>query len=162
MKVNISGKGIIPSLRRLAPVMGAELSEKDIRKLLTYRYFKLYDAETGIHITRENVDAIFKPVQKVNTINSTKPAPIEEPAPVVEEINTVIEEELTPVDEEEPVHHFLNVVEITPKVEESRTEEIINIEEEAFDEVEKELEFEEKEEPVEEKPKYYNKKKKKH
>lgn len=155
MKVNISGKGIIPSLRRLAPVMGAELSEKDIRKLLTYRYFKLYDAETGMHITRENVDAIFKPVQKVNTINSTKPTPIEEPAPVVEEINTSVVEE-------EPVHHFLNVVEITPVVEESKTEEIINIEEEAFDAVEKELEFEEKEELVEEKPKYYNKKKKKH
>lgn len=155
MKVNISGKGIIPSLRRLAPVMGAELSEKDIRKLLTYRYFKLYDAETGMHITRENVDAIFKPVQKVNTINSTKPTPIEEPAPVVEEINTSVVEE-------EPVHHFLNVVEITPEVEESKTEEIINIEEEAFDAVEKELEFEEKEELVEEKPKYYNKKKKKH
>ena len=171
MKVNISGKGLIPVLKRLAPVRGADLSEKDIRNLITYRYFKLYVASSGIQITSSNIDELFKPVVKKPTVveEVKKVEAYEEPKveiipePIVEEKVVLVEE---PIEIDEHVQiaetpSFLTVNEITSVVEETPAE-VLNDEEAAFDEVEKELEFEEKPEEVEEKPRYYGKKKRKH
>lgn len=129
MKVNILGKGLIPGVKRLAPVRGVELSEKEILKLLTFRYFKLYDAETGVNITNTNVSSFFKPVEKHV---EEKPIVVEEKVeekvvePVVEKIEVIeepfTEEEIADEIQKEAAPTFLTVTEI-PSVE----EEIANI-----------------------------------
>ena len=132
MKVNILGKGLIPGVKRLAPVRGVDLSEKEILKLLTFRYFKLYDAETGVNITNANVSSFFKPVEKHV---EEKPIVVEEKAEekikekvaekvaeqVVEKIEVVeepfVEEEIADEIQKETAPTFLTVTEI-PSVEE--------------------------------------------
>ena len=69
MKVNISGRGLIPGVNRLAPVRNVELSQKDILRLLNYRQFSLYVSETGLFITKSNIDNLFKPVIKPRTVS---------------------------------------------------------------------------------------------
>lgn len=124
MKVNILGKGLIPGVKRLAPVRGVDLSEKEILKLLTFRYFKLYDAETGVNITNTNVSSFFKPVEKHV---EEKPIVVEKKVeekvvePVVEKIEVVeepfTEEEIAEEIQKETAPTFLTVTEI-PSVEE--------------------------------------------
>lgn len=124
MKVNILGKGLIPGVKRLAPVRGVDLSEKEILKLLTFRYFKLYDAETGVNITNTNVSSFFKPVEKHV---EEKPIIVEKKVeekvvePVVEKIEVVeepfTEEEIAEEIQKETAPTFLTVTEI-PSVEE--------------------------------------------
>lgn len=128
MKVNILGKGLIPGVKRLAPVRGVDLSEKEILKLLTFRYFKLYDAETGVNITNANVSSFFKPVEKHV---EEKPIVVEEKVeekieekvvePVVEKIEVVeepfTEKEIADEIQKETAPTFLTVTEI-PSVEE--------------------------------------------
>ena len=128
MKVNILGKGLIPGVKRLAPVRGVDLSEKEILKLLTFRYFKLYDAETGVNITNANVSSFFKPVEKHV---EEKPIVVEEKdeekieekvvEPVVEKIEVVeepfTEKEIADEIQKETAPTFLTVTEI-PSVEE--------------------------------------------
>lgn len=140
MKVNILGKGLIPGVKRLAPVRGVDLSEKEILKLLTFRYFKLYDAETGVNITNANVSSFFKPVEKHV---EEKPIVVEEKAEekikekvaekvaeqVVEKIEVVeepfVEEEIADEIQKEAVPTFLTVTEIPSVEEESKVEEEI-------------------------------------
>lgn len=124
MKVNILGKGLIPGVKRLAPVRGVDLSEKEILKLLTFRYFKLYDAETGVNITNTNVSSFFKPVEKHV---EEKPIVVEKKVeekvvePVVEKIEVIeepfTEEEIAEEIQKETAPTFLTVTEI-PSVEE--------------------------------------------
>lgn len=124
MKVNILGKGLIPGVKRLAPVRGVDLSEKEILKLLTFRYFKLYDAETGVNITNTNVSSFFKPVEKHV---EEKPIVVEKKVeekvvePVVEKIEVIeepfTEEEISEEIQKETAPTFLTVTEI-PSVEE--------------------------------------------
>ena len=82
MKVNISGRGIIPGLNRLAPVRNVDLPQKDILRLLNYRQFKLYSSETGLLITKTNVTDLFKPV--VKKVVPVTVEPVIESTPVVE------------------------------------------------------------------------------
>ena len=124
MKVNILGKGLIPGVKRLAPVRGVDLSEKEIIKLLTFRYFKLYDAETGVSITNTNVSSFFKPVEKhVDEKPIVVEKKVEEKVvePVVEKIEVVeepfTEEEIADEIQKEATPTFLTVTEI-PSVEE--------------------------------------------
>jgi len=170
MKVNISGRGQIPGLGRLAPVRGVELSEMDIRRLINFHQFKVYDASTGKLIMKTNIDEIFKPaVVAKPSINIAKP--VETPKVEVTIVEPEIKEE--PIVEVKP--SFLSVTEIktetTPEVEnkitEIATESVVEevVEEEVVDVVEEEVKEEEvKTDVVEEKPEYprYNKKKNKY
>ena len=183
MKVNILGKGLIPGVKKLAPVRGVDLSEKEILKLLTFRYFKLYDAETGVNITNANVSSFFKPVEKHV---EKKPVVVEEKVeekiekkvvePVVNKIEVVeepfVEEEIVEEIRKEAAPTFLTVTEIPSVEEESKVEETVIVEEEIADVVDAEIESEitdaESEdvketttENTESRP-YYNKKKKRH
>ena len=173
MKVNISGRGVIPGLNSLAPVRGVELSEVEVRRIINYRQFSVYDATTGKFISQDNVGDLFKPVVKTVTpkpVEKKVEVPkVEEPKveyaePKIEVIETpieeVTEEKVEEVVEDKPIQKFLDIEEITPVKEDAVDEKTI-VEEEIFDEVEKEIESETKEEP-EEKPyqKYYKKKKK--
>lgn len=171
MKVNILGKGLIPGVKRLAPVRGVDLSEKEILKLLTFRYFKLYDAETGVNITNTNVSSFFKPVEKHV---EEKPIVVEKKVedkvvePVVEKIEVIeepfTEKEIADEIQKESAPTFLTVTEIPSVEEESKVEEEIadivdaEIESEITD-AETEDVKETATENTESRP-YYNKKKK--
>jgi hypothetical protein len=167
MKVNILGKGLIPGVKRLAPVRGVDLSEKEILKLLTFRYFKLYDAETGVNITNTNVSSFFKPVEKHV---EEKPIVVKEKVeekvvePVVEKIEVVeepfTEKEIADEIQKEATPTFLTVTEI-PSVEEEIADVIdAEIESESTD-VETEDVKETTTENTVSRP-YYNRKKKRH
>ena len=174
MKVNISGRGQIPGLGRLAPVRGVELSEMDIRRLINFHQFKVYNASTGKLIMKNNIDEIFKPtVVAKPSINIAKP--VETPKVEVTIVEPEIKEE--PIVEVKP--SFLSVTEIktetAPEVEkqiteiatESVVEEVVEdvVAEEVVDVVEEEVKEEEvKSDVVEEKHEYprYNKKKNKY
>ena len=170
MKVNISGRGQIPGLGRLAPVRGVELSEMDIRRLINFHQFKVYDASTGKLIMKNNIDEIFKPtVVAKPSINIAKPAE----TPKVEV--TIVEPEIKEEPTVEVKPSFLSVAEIKPetapevenKITEIATESVVEdvVAEEVVDVVEEEVKEEEvKSDVVEEKHEYprYNKKKNKY
>jgi hypothetical protein len=167
MKVNILGKGLIPGVKRLAPVRGVDLSEKEILKLLTFRYFKLYDAETGVNITNTNVSSFFKPVEKHV---EEKPIVVEKKVeekvvePVVEKIEVVeepfTEKEIADEIQKEATPTFLTVTEI-PSVE----EEIADVIDAEIESENTDAETEDVKETTTEntasRP-YYNKKKRRH
>lgn len=100
MKVHILGKGMISLLGLNAPVRNIDLPETKIRAIVPISTLKVYDAESNIIITRNNVDSFFElknapveeaPVPKKETKKKEKkeaPIPVEqavEPAPIVEE-----------------------------------------------------------------------------
>ena len=150
MKVHILGKGMISLLGLNAPVRNIDLPETKIRAIVPISTLKVYDAESNIIITRNNVDSFFElknapveevPVPKKETKKQEKketPVVVEqvaEPAPVVEEVvESVIEEpvEAIEVAEEEPAT-------IETAVEESVDEE--ETAEEADEEPAEETEF---------------------
>lgn len=59
MKVNISGKGVIPGVGSLAPVSNVELTEKEIRRILSFK-FNVYSSASGKRISVENIASIIK------------------------------------------------------------------------------------------------------
>lgn len=102
MQVNITGKGMIPGLKVLAPVYNRELDKMGVMRLINFNKFRIFESATGKQITRKNIDEVFKkPVAIVSE-------PVVEEAPVVEAATTelVVEEvspEATPLPEIEPV-----------------------------------------------------------
>lgn len=157
MKVNISGKGIVPGLNRLAPVYNCDLSKSAVLRLLNFPKFHVYETATGAYISRSNIDAVFAkatapsqsninaPLPKKQT-NTTKPVKKEE-VPVVEE------EKVIPVVEEA-------LPEITDEV--VTEEQVADVEETTDESVEETVEETDVEETSEEPTKaYYNTNKKK-
>ena len=121
MKVNISGRGVIPVINTLAPVRGVEMSERDVARLVNYRQFRVYASDSGLLITHDNIKEIFakkieKPQKKVEPVVEKKPTPVVETKPVVIEIveKPFNEEEIKPLIEETPKPAFLNVTEFSP------------------------------------------------
>ena len=86
MRVNISGRGIIPILGTVAPAYNVELSESQVKRLLNFPMFRVFVTDTGKLITKGNINEIFS-VQswknsKETTIDYVKnvvaPKPVEE------------------------------------------------------------------------------------
>lgn len=76
MKVNISGVGLIPRVSLLAPVYGKDLTKDTVAVILNYASFKVYQASTGIRITKKNIDEVFSgAVKQAATV-----APVTAPA----------------------------------------------------------------------------------
>lgn len=140
MKVHILGKGMISLLGLNAPVRNIDLPETKIRAIVPITTLKVYDAESNIIITRNNVDSFFElknaPVEeapapkKETKKKEKKPEPVVveqvvEPLPVVEE---VVE---APAVEEEPKEEI--PVEVNEEAELTSDEESV---EESGDEVE--------------------------
>lgn len=113
MKVNISGNGFIPIVNSLAPVRGVEISERDAARLLSYRKFRIYSAQSGLLITMDNISEIFKSVKIEKPKKVEAPVIEKKPEPVKIEIvqEPFTEEEIKPVIEE-PKPTFLSVTEI--------------------------------------------------
>ena len=59
MKVNITGKGIIPGLGTLAPVYRHEMTEREVSRLLNFHNIYVYKSDTGALITRTNITDVF-------------------------------------------------------------------------------------------------------
>ena len=89
MKVNISGRGVVPGMGVLAPVYGVEMSKDSILRFLNFQNFKLFEASSGALITRSNLEEFFKPKTtkpaKKTTTRKTVAKKKEEPKKVVEE-----------------------------------------------------------------------------
>ena len=89
MKVNISGRGVVPGMGVLAPVYGVEMSKDSILRFLNFQNFKLFEASSGALITRSNLEEFFKPKPakpaKKTTTRKTVAKKKEEPKKVVEE-----------------------------------------------------------------------------
>lgn len=155
MKVTITGRGVIPYVRAVAPVSGIDVDIKTVRALLNVPKFSVYDANTGVFINKANIDSFENPVVEEKPVVEAqkkkekkvekKPEPVvEAPAPVEEPVK------------EEYVEPAVDVVEEAPVVEESPIE---TVEEAPVEETPAE------EEKTEEKPAnngYNGKKNKKH
>lgn len=89
MKVNISGRGIVPIIGEIAPIYNRDVSENDINKLLNFQNFRVYASTTGELITNENIKKFF-----INNISKTADECTDEADEVSCE-NTLINEEST-------------------------------------------------------------------
>jgi len=92
MKVNISGRGIIPGMGVIPPVYGREMSEKQVARLLNFESFKVYETETGLIITKKNISSMFKR-QSTTVVIPPASKDVMEPTktttqPMVEEMTT--------------------------------------------------------------------------
>ena len=137
MKVNVTGRGFINAVG-LLPVRGIELSETEIRRLFNFNGVRVFDAVTGMQITRATFENMTK--KTVTKKDESKPAvetkpvavektvkPVVEEAPVVEVVaegvKEQLEETITETVELNPVEVDVPAIEDTPVVEE--TEETI-------------------------------------
>lgn len=58
MKVNVTGKGLIPSLGVLAPMYRVDMTENEVARLLNFKNFRVYDSSTGGLITKKNLSTV--------------------------------------------------------------------------------------------------------
>lgn len=121
MKVNITGRGIIPGLGVIPPIYNKEMSIPAISRLLNFPNFSVFDATTGIRFTKKNiknvamntqspyagvdVDSPKTPNKQTRVTPAVEKAPEppvieEEPTDEAEEVTAVSEPEETPVVEE--------------------------------------------------------------
>lgn len=119
MKVNISGKGVIPGVGSLAPVSNVELTEKEIRRILSFK-FNVYSSASGKRISVENIASIIKESATPTTpvVDKTaKKQKVEKKetyvAPVVEPVVDMV----TPIEDEavetivKPIEEVVDTVE---------------------------------------------------
>lgn len=147
MKVNITGRGIIPGLGVIPPIYNKEMSIPAISRLLNFPNFSVFDATTGIRFTKKNIKNVAMNAQSPYTgvdvdppktpdkqtrvtpaVEKSPESPVieEEPVVEVEEVTDVSEPEETPVTEETtdivPDEEVTEeVVDTTDEVEETET-----------------------------------------
>lgn len=137
MKVNITGRGIIPGLGVIPPIYNKEMSIPAISRLLNFPNFSVFDAATGIRFTKKNIKNVAMNTQSPYTgvdvdppktpNKQTRVTPVVEKAPeppVIEEEPADESKEVTDVSEPGETH----VVEETPDVasDEEVTEEVVD------------------------------------
>lgn len=168
MKVNISGKGVIPFVNKVAPQYNIEVSETIIKKLLKYPKFSIYASEGFGKITEatfEKPTPIAQAVAEAAPI-AEKKKPAKKPKTAVIKKEEVPVEEVPKVEETKPeVVPFLTepeeIVEVETPVEFTEEVEGEAIEEDLEEVSEGEDVASEEESTEEEAPKQTSKKKKK-
>ena len=143
MKINISGRGVIPVVNALAPVRNVECDEKLIKRLLNYHQFRLYQASTGLLILKSNVDEIIKasmqkPVKKVELPKIEEPkieepvveSKIEVPSVEVEDVTIEDVQSIESITEPEEVEVVENETTDSTIIEETPVEETVEVVEE--------------------------------
>ena len=137
MKVNITGRGIIPGLGVIPPIYNKEMSIPAISRLLNFPNFSVFDATTGIRFTKKNIKNVAMNTQSPYTgvdvdppktpDKQTKVTPVVEKAPeppVIEEEPVVESEEVTAVSEPEETHVVEETTDVVP--DEEVTEETVD------------------------------------
>lgn len=137
MKVNITGRGIIPGLGVIPPIYNKEMSIPAISRLLNFPNFSVFDAATGIRFTKKNIKNVAMNTQSPyagvdvdppKTPNKqTRVTPVVEKAPeppVIEEEPTDEVEEVTVVSEPEETHVVEETTNVVPDKE--VTEEVVD------------------------------------
>lgn len=130
MKVNITGRGIIPGLGVIPPIYNKEMSIPAISRLLNFPNFSVFDATTGIRFTKKNIKNVAMNTQSPYTgvdvdppktpNKQTRVTPAVEKAPeppVIEEEPTDEAEEVTAVSEPEETHVVEETTEVTSDTE---------------------------------------------
>lgn len=96
MKVNITGKGIIPGVNTIPPAYNIELEETQIRRLLNFNSIRVYEATSGCLITKKNIKTVLTAsasmVDTVLNVNNDTDVKVED-KPV--ESNKVVDVEYT-------------------------------------------------------------------
>ena len=95
MKVNITGKGIIPGINTIPPAYNIELDETQIRRLLNFNNIRVYEATSGCLITKKNLKTVLTTSSIVDTslnVNNDNDVKVED-KPV--ESNKVVDVEYT-------------------------------------------------------------------
>ncbi len=156
MKVNISGVGLIPRVSLLAPVYGKDLTKDTVAVILNYASFKVYQASTGIRITKKNIDEIFGGGAKKAATHPAPPAPVVEEKPKKNKKAPKVEEPVKIEQVEEPVvlYAVVEAPAVEEVVEEVPADEGFPVDDIVDDVVDEDTPAEE------EKPAYTNKKKK--
>lgn len=84
MKVNISGRGIIPGLNTIAPAYNKDLSKNQILRILGSNNLRVFKADDACLITKKNIDEIFRTNTTIKTLAPVKDTVIAPtPDPVV-------------------------------------------------------------------------------
>lgn len=98
MKVNITGKGIIPGLGTLAPVYHHEMTEREVLRLLNFHNIYVYKSDTGALITRTNITDVFadEVTKSVDIVIEPTPVTIKDTDDIVAE--TLIPDESATVE----------------------------------------------------------------
>ena len=96
MKVNITGKGIIPGVNTIPPAYNIEIEETQIRRLLNFNNIRVYEATSGCLITKKNIKTVLTAstsmVDTVLNVNNDTDVKVED-KPV--ESNKVVDVEYT-------------------------------------------------------------------
>lgn len=100
MKVNITGKGIIPGIGTLAPKYNVEMDKDAIKRILEFPHYHqlvITDVNTNLIVTSKNLDTFFN--QKLVTeLPKVKPVQAPKKKPVVVHETPIVE--TTPIVEE--------------------------------------------------------------
>lgn len=87
MKVNVTGKGLIPSLGVLAPMYRVDMTEKEVVRLLNFKNFKVYDSSTGGLITKKNLSTVLASYETDDIVEEANiETTIEEEVGVIEQV----------------------------------------------------------------------------
>ena len=137
MKVNITGRGIIPGLGVIPPIYNKEMSIPAISRLLNFPNFSVFDATTGIRFTKKNIKNVAMNAQSPYTgvdvdppktpNKQTRVTPVVEKAPespVIKEEPVVEAEEVTAVSEPEETPVIEETTNVVP--DEEVTEETVD------------------------------------
>lgn len=160
MKVNISGVGLIPKVGLLAPVYGKDLTKDTVAIILNYASFKVYQASTGIRITKKNIDKIFGDSVKhaAVLIHATTTPTTHTVSKKTKNVDKV--EDIVPVVEETVVE---TVPEVLPEITEENINEVKETEPVVVDAEADVADIDvSASKEIEDKPIYTNKKKKRH
>lgn len=130
MKVNILGRGIIPTLKLVAPAMNVEIDKDTCAFIMRSQNLEIYRVADLKRITGRNIDELFasdvapaveeKKVEEKPVVEATPV--VEEPVPVVEE--PVVEEAAEVVEEVAPAEEEVSET-VEETVEETTEEEVV-------------------------------------
>lgn len=94
MKVNIYGRGIIPGLGAIPPVLNKDLSEEELKRIIIRPTFRVYlSDDPSIVVTRKNLHSLIVMTATKGTAASTL-------VPEAPKAETKVEKKAEPVKEE--------------------------------------------------------------
>jgi hypothetical protein len=112
VKVNISGRGIIPGLNTIAPAYNKDLGKNQILRILGSNNLRVFKADDACLITKKNIDEIFRTNATIKT-----PAPVKDtvvaptPDPVVVGVDLAQNDDVVVVSTTEATQEILDSVE---------------------------------------------------